>query len=221
MTTLEIIFQLINEGHEVEYTKRKDGGYRIKKIDSQKFRGSEGNNRARAMTGQALSERRKIQLSKSYMITPKGKWGHKKSKKPPLPDEAKKLIRKAQRVFRKQGVINGTSSTSRFRRNVELFGYDEAMRRLSQNIRYAQGLAYEENVEHLVNLLKTEYMSKLHFNSEEEQQRFQDMINKIETQKGNFKDKWISLIREKLYDLKNREISVDNLKADIEEILAS
>ena len=102
-----------------------------------------------------------------------------------------------------------------------MFGYDEAIRRLKQNIRYAQGLAYEENVEHLINLLRTEYMSKLHFNNEEEQQRFQDMINKIEANKGKFKDKWISLIREKLYALKNREISVDNLIADIEEILAS
>ena len=228
MTTRQVINKLISEGHKVSFYQSKDGGVRITKIDSQSFTGSEGNTRARAMTGEALSERRSSQLKKFYMKTPKGTWGHKKSKRPPLPEEAKKLIRKAQRIFRKSGVIAGTSSTARFRRNIELFmkqgysepeAYAEAVRRLKQNIRYAQGLAYEENVEHLVNLLRTEYLAKLRFRNEDEKRRFIDLINKMEANKSNFKDKWISEIRNKLYAVKDREISVDNLISDIEEIL--
>ena len=219
MTTRQIIEGLKKQGHKVKYYERKDGGVRITKIDSQSFTGSMGNKVARAMTGQYLSERRSAQLSKGYMKTEKGKWGHVKNKKPPLPDEAKKLIRKAQRVFRKEGTTAGTSSTYRFRQNVEKFGYEEAIRRLNQNIRYAQGLAYEENVEHLANLLRTEYMAKLHFTSEEQQKRFTELVNKIESKAGKFKDSWIKAIREKLYNLKNREISVENLISDIEEII--
>ena len=228
MTTRQVINKLISEGHKVSFYQRKDGGVRITKIDSQSFTGSEGNTRARAMTGESLSERRSTQLKKFYMKTPKGQWGHKKSKKPPLPEEAKKLIRKAQRVFRKSGVIAGTSSTARFRKNIEVYmnqgysepeAYAEAVRRLKQNIRYAQGLAYVENVEHLVNLLETEYLPKLKFRSSEEKENFKTMIKYIEDHKETFKDKWISQIREKLYNLKNNEISIDNLISDVREIL--
>lgn len=219
MTTNEVINELIKAGHKVKYYKRKDGGVRITKIDSTSFSGSKGNITARAMTGQPLSERRKSQLAKGYMKTPEGSWGHPKNKKPPIPDEAKKLIRKAQRIFRKEGVVAGTSSTYRFRENVEMFGYEEAMKRLSQNIRYAQGLAYEENVDHLVNLLKTEYLAKINFSSEEEKERLTKLIKNIEDNKETFKDKWISQIRNKLYNLRDNQISVDNLISDIEEIM--
>lgn len=219
MTTRQIIKDLESQGHKIKYYQRKDGGVRITKIDSQSFSGSMGNKVARAMTGQYLSERRSAQLSKGYMRTEKGHWGHVKNRKPPLPDEAKKLIRKAQRVFRKEGVTAGTSSTYRFRQNVEKFGYEEAIRRLNQNIRYAQGLAYEENVEHLANLLKTEYQAKLKFDNQGQIDRFNALINRIEAKAGKFKDSWIKAIREKLYNLKNREISVENLISDIEEII--
>ena len=210
MTTLEIIFQLINEGHEVEYTKRKDGGYRIKKIDSQKFRGSEGNKRARAMTGQPLSERRRIQLSKPYMITPKGQWGHKKSKKPPLPDEAKKLIRKAQRVFRKTGTITGTSSTARFRKNVDLFGYDEAIRLLNQNIRYAQGLAYEENVEAFCLTLEDDY-NKLSDKGDPEANNLRILIDKIRANKSSIRESDLSEAIGLHYDMIHKVITLHDM----------
>ena len=219
MTTRQIIEGLIKQGHKVKFYQRKDGGVRITKIDSQSFSGSMGNKVARAMTGEYLSERRSAQLSKSYMKTEKGKWGHAKSKKPPLPDEAKKLIRKAQRVFRKSGTIAGTSSTRRFRENVELFGYDEAMRRLKQNIRYAQGLAYEENVEHLKRLLE-DYGNKADLTDSQKVQ-LQRILNELDTKISKFKDVWIKQIREILYNRKNGLISNQNMLDDIEEVMNS
>lgn len=217
MTTRKIIESLIQQGHKVKYYSRKDGGVRITKIDSQSFTGSMGNKVARAMTGEYLSERRSAQLSKSYMRTEKGHWGNAKQRKAPLPDEAKKLIRKAQRVFRKEGVIAGTSSTRRFRENVEMFGYDEAMRRLKQNIRYAQGLAYEENVEHLKNLLR-DYGNKLGLN-DSQQSQFNELLKNIENKTAIFKDIWIKKIREILYNRKNKLISNQNMLDDIDEII--
>ena len=217
MTTRQVINKLIKEGHKVTYYTRKDGGVRITSIDSQRFTGSTGNTRARALTGESLSERRQVQLSRSYMKTEKGQWGHPKSKKEPLPDEAKRLIRKAQRVFRKQGVIAGTSSTYRFRINVEKLGYERAIERLKQNIRYAQGLAYEENVDHVKSLLK-DYGNKLRMTPEETQQ-FDELLKKIENKKERFKDIWIKEIRQVLYNIKDGEISVQNLLDDINEII--
>ena len=217
MTTKKIIAQLQAQGHKISYTKRKDGGVRITKIDGVSFTGSTGNRRARAMTGNALSVRQQTQLNKSYMRTPKGQFGHKKNKKPPLTDEAKKLIRKSQRVFRKEGVISGTSSTYRFRENVEQYGYEEAMRRLRQNIRYAKGLAYIENVEHLINVLR-DYKDKLEFQNNEEE-LFNQLIMKIESMKENFKDKWIIAIRNLIYNRRDNQISTQNLIDDINEKL--
>lgn len=220
MTTRQVIKQLESMGHKVSFYTRKDGGVRITKIDSTKFTGSTGNKRARAMTGEQLSLRRTAQLSSSYMRTPKGTWGHKKNTKPALPEEAKKLIRKAQRTFRQEGTISGTSSTYRFRKNVELFGYEEAMRRLRQNIRYAKGLAYVENVEHLVNVLE-DMRNKTSFSSEVERERFNAMIEKIKASKVEFKDVWIQKIRQLLYSRKDNQISTQNLIDDIEEIIES
>lgn len=217
MTTKQVIKKLESMGHKVSFYTRKDGGVRITKIDSTSFTGSTGNKRARAMTGEQLSLRRTAQLSSSYMRTEKGAWGHKKNTKPPLPEEARKLLRKAQRQFRKEGVIAGTSSAYRFRENERLFGYDEAMRRLRQNIRYAKGLAYVENVESLVQTL--EDMRNKSVGNQQELEQLTNIINKINSMKLEFREEWIQKIRWKIYDLKDKEISIQNLLDDIEEII--
>lgn len=218
MTTRQIIEGLIKQGHKVKFYQRKDGGVRITKIDSQSFSGSMGNKVARAMTGEYLSERRAAQLSKSYMRTEKGKWGHAKSKKPPLPDEAKKLIRKAQRVFRKSGVIAGTSSTRRFRENVELFGYDEAMRKLKQNIRYAQGLAYEENVEAFCLRLEDDY-NKLSDKGDSEANNLRILIDKIRANKNSIREADLSEAIAIHYDMLHKIITIHDMIVKITNIL--
>lgn len=214
MTTRQVINKLIKEGHKVTYYTRKDGGVRITSIDSQRFTGSTGNTRARALTGESLSERRKVQLSRSYMKTEKGQWGHPKSKKEPLPDEAKRLIRKAQRVFRKQGVIAGTSSTYRFRQNVEMFGYDEAIRRLNQNIRYAQGLAYEENIEAFCLTLEDDY-NKLSDKGESEAYNLRILIDKIRANKSSIRESDLAEAIEIHYNMIHKVITLHDMITQI------
>ena len=86
MKTLELIEELQKRGYSVTYTKRKDGGYRITRINGVAFSGSTGNTEARRILGVELSARRSRQLQR--IRTPKGKWGHQKKKQ--LPKELKK-----------------------------------------------------------------------------------------------------------------------------------
>ena len=47
MTIKQVITQLKSQGYKVEAYKRKDGGYLIKSINGQKFKGAAGNEMAR------------------------------------------------------------------------------------------------------------------------------------------------------------------------------
>ena len=75
MTIRDVVKELKSLGNDVEFVVRADGGIRITKINGQRFKGSKGNQIAREMTGQVLSERRAIQLKRA------GKVAHVKSRK--------------------------------------------------------------------------------------------------------------------------------------------
>ena len=150
MSVREIIQELQRQGHKVSFFVRKDGGVRITKIDETRFTGSQGNIVARTMIGTSLSERRSRQLES--IRTPKGKFGHKTTTK--LSPEMTKALRKAQRLFRKYDVKGGKPTTRNLRYIIKEKGETEAFRRLNQSIRYAKGLAYEENVDWLIKKLE-------------------------------------------------------------------
>ena len=146
ISLIEIIKLLQAQGHEVEYTHRKDGGYIIRKIDGQRFSGKVGNTIARNMVGAKLSQARQVQLARIRL--PKGR---KYTKLAPLPEDVKKALRKVQRSWRKKHPdIRGTASTKNIRWYLKEHGKEATIQSLDKSYRYAQGLAYIDNVNFLL-----------------------------------------------------------------------
>lgn len=189
MTIKQLIDLLQEQGHEIEYSKRKDGGYIIRRIDGVHFTGKKGNEVARKMMGQELSIARKVQLLR--IRTPKGK---KQQKKTPLPDELKKELRKIQREWRKKHpTIEGTVSTRGLRYQYETYGEEVAKATLDKAYRYSQGLAYVDNVLHLIERIKLDLTKRDSVDMEL-------IIDLIQERILSFKEEWISPIYATLYD---------------------
>lgn len=190
MNVLDIIQELQEKGYSVSYTQRKDGGYRITRINGVSFSGSTGNAEARRILGVQFSERRARQLQR--IRTPKGKWGHKKKQK--LPDELKKKLQRLQRKWRKRKPKpkdkgeTGAPSTSGVRYTLEHEGVEEAIRKLNENERYLEGLAYSKNVEILVARIRREKIgSKI-------EDKWEQLAQFIESIIEFFKEEWIQQI---------------------------
>ena len=189
MTIKQLIDLLQEQGHKIEYSKRKDGGYIIRRIDGVHFTGKKGNEVARKMMGQELSIARKVQLLR--IRTPKGKKHHKKT---PLPDELKKELRKIQREWRKKHpTIEGTVSTRGLRYQYETYGEEVAKATLDKAYRYSQGLAYVDNVLHLIERIKLDLTKR-------DSADMELIIDLIQERILSFKEEWISPIYSALYD---------------------
>lgn len=201
MSIKEIIELLIKEGYEVEARKRADGGYFIRKINGESFRGSLGNAKARKIVGAELSQARTIQLQRI-------RFGHKKLAK--IPDDLKKELQKVQRLWRKKHPdIRGTLSMRGLRFFYQTYGKEAAHASLQKSFRYAQGLAYIENVNWLVerlNMLKTTLDARGEDTSSVEQ-----AISIIESRMLSFKEEWIHECYEAIYECEKGGIDADEL----------
>lgn len=191
MTIFNLIKELIKEGYDVSYYKRKDGGYRITRINRERYSGSAGNIQARKIAGIKLSEAQVRALSK--LTTPKGKGSYNKRRKSPIDEETKKFIKKIQRVYRKTGKAEGKPTIRNYRYVLNTKGKEEADRLLRQSARRILGLAYVENVEALLMRLRADLSKKPDSNLEA-------IYSLIDSKKYQFPDKWIPEIYEILYD---------------------
>ena len=199
MTIKEIAQRLREQGHQVTLYQRKDRGYLITSIDGVKYRGAEGNNRARVLVGTELATRRKSQLKS---ITPmKGSSSAKarkkgKPRKPPLSDELLKEIRKTQRLWR-QTQAQGRVTTAKIRYVINNEGEEAAMITLKKLQAYSKGIAYDDNIEHLA-----ERIERLATGHSKNASELRNLANKIRRFKGQnrFKDEWISRINEYFYN---------------------
>lgn len=142
MTLKQIVKQLLEKGHKVTYTLRKDGSIVIRRIDGVAYQNKQGNAEARALAGVSLSLAQQQQLAK--IALPKGSRARKK--KEALPQEIKRHLQRVQRKFRKKGLDAGKPTTKNLRWVLKNLGYAEAERRLTQAERYVRGIAYPENV---------------------------------------------------------------------------
>ena len=212
MTIAQIIDLLRNMEHEVKWQVRKDGGIRITNINGQKFTGSTGNTLARELTGQALSERRTAQLK--TIKSPKGQWGHRK-KAEPLDDSTIKKIQKAQRIYRKNQIGNSATVTrKRYRYNLKHHGKEEADRRLNQAIRYGLGLAYDDNINALINRLKLD-------NQKVNSPYIDQLIELIESKRDVFKESWLNNIYDSVYEFEQGRQTPQWLYTKVSQIINS
>lgn len=163
-TIKEIVDELRALGHQVETYQRYDvsgrkRGMLIRRIDGSYYKGSTGNEVARAMLNVELPKNLEEQLNR--LNKPHGdaskslnKLAPDKRRKTALAPEIQKQLRRVQRAYRKKGAEYGLPTTAKYRWNVEHFGEAEAQRLLNQAERYAKGLAYDENINLLIQKLE-------------------------------------------------------------------
>lgn len=213
-TMREVVTMLQQANVAVKYRVRKDGGIRITSINGARFTGSTGNKQARIMAGVELSERRAKQLK--TIKSAKGQWGHQKRVKAIIDEETKARIRAVQRVFRKNKIKGrgGTITQKNYRYALRHYGKAEADRRLAQAEKYAQGLAYGENVDALYMRIEMDLNKR-------KSAEMKEISNKIKLKRDSFKEEWINKIYEVLYLWEKRRMNSQEASSRINRILNS
>lgn len=193
MNTKEIINALRLAGHKVGARKRTDGGWLITSIDGKSYRGAEGNKRARNMLGVSISEKRVAQMRYNVSKFIRGK---KKTKT--LDDKIKSELRKVQRIWKKNKV-QGSLNALNVKRHIREFGKKEALKYLSRMKKYGQGYAYDKNVEYLA-----QYLDDLAQSLDgETQAQLLALATRIRKKSEFFKEKWIKIIYDLFYEVRN------------------
>ncbi len=214
MNLQEIIRELQSLGYDVTSRKRSDGGYIITEINGQKYTGAHGNTRARTLVGASLSEAKAEQLSFNVAKYIKGQ----KKPKDALDDELIKELRKTQRAWNKarkqSGVDFGRITKRKLRYHVGTEGRSEALAYLRRATKHAEGWAYPENVEHLLQRMKRA-KRKLFQNNVDS---FQSILDKIESIINAFPERWIAPVYEYTYDVDKEGVTESMQKEAINKI---
>lgn len=201
-----LISILRSRGHSVKFYRRPDGSYRITEINGVTYTGSTGNKVARQILGVKISEKREKQLER--IRTPK---------KAPLPHEVDKRIRRVQRLWKKNKVQReGYVGRRGARYNLEHYGEEETLRKLSEQERYARGLAYTETIQWIIDYIRDQIIPKV---SPQDKITLKEIISLIENNKSTIKESDISPIHDYLYDFRDGKISALEAKRRIESIL--
>lgn len=202
MATLRnIIKDLRKQGHTIRYENRKGGGLLIKSIDKVKFSGYEGNELARHIKGVNLTIRQQSHIEN---ITPqKGVWGQTR-KGVELPKALQSKLRRVQRIWRKSQP-NTTEKVTKANvlYNLKTYGAEETMRRLNQRERYGQGYAYFENIDALKERVNRFGSFPVRLSG------LQIVLDKIESKRLIFKDKWIEEINNIIYNCEKLNAGAD------------
>lgn len=194
-----IASELMSQGHQIEFYVRKDGGILITNIDGQKFSGAKGNERARQMTGQKLSEARFAQLK--YATASKKLLNSPRFKKIKVPDAVKKEYERVHgkwtKAFKAKGGKPhpaGYFGKVRLLKAVERGGEEGAKTSISEAERYSTGIAYSKNVETLAVQIE---IAGANYESDELMQLAQDLRDNA----SSIKDEWIYPAYQELYKL--------------------
>lgn len=215
MTIRQIIQTLISQGHSITYYERKDGGVLIRSIDGQRFVGAKGNIVARSLLNQTLSEKRTKQLVEAKRTR---KSLAKYKELTDLKSEwrrVRELWRKAFPSSKRHKSPIGQFTWKRIRWAYINLGKEEALRRIAEAERYAQGLAYNENIDILISRLQ-DYMDMI--SNPKDKQLIRDLIKDIQLKRDSIKEKSIAPTYETLYKL-NQGASVQEVVREVRKIL--
>lgn len=211
MKVIEIINQLIKEGYNVNFFKRKDGGYQITSINGKSYRAKEGNMRAREILGIQLKESALRQRKKASEQSKEIRTARKKGKKiKKIDKELEKKIRRVQRLYRIKD-IEGKPTKKKVRERLKELGYKETMKALEESERYARGLAYNENINDVIVKLK-----RLTDLTDSSYQRYIKLIN---NNRDKITDDIIFRIQYLMNDLGEGEISEEDFISSLENLL--
>lgn len=211
MTIKDLAEILTQQGHDITLRKRADGGYIISKIDGVSYKGASGNIMARKITGATLSHARSVQLAR---IRPPKKVAPSQRKLTKLPENLVKKMRKIQREWRKTHKdISGTISMRGLRYQYEKYGEETAAALLDKSFRYAQGYAYIENVNWLIERISRLAMLK------DDSSVLQRIVEKISVASIRFKEEWIAPVYQAMYDYQKGGISAEEFERIVNSII--
>lgn len=215
MKTKQIIEKLLDKGYQVEYSLQKNGRIRITRINDKKFKSnfSEGNKLAREILGIPLSEGLRKHLES--IRSPKG-LSMDKRRKPPIPEDIRKAIRRVNRKLKRQGLSAGHITITQYRKNIAKYGSEEAGRLLSQAEKYSKGLAYTENISYLKQRINIDNISL-------KNKKLTSISNKldrlIKKDGGGLTESDLHEILNILYELEQGKITIDEAYRIINGIL--
>lgn len=212
MRMISIVNELISQGHQVDFYIRKDGGILIQRIDGRQFSGAKGNAKAREMVGQSLSEARMKQLKYATAT-------RKAQRKLPQMDDAvskeyervKKLWNKAFKSKKGMPHPAGYFGKGRIRYSQQVYGTEEALKRIKEAERYATGIAYSKNVAILASFVKN---AGIQYQSDE----LLSLAKEIEDNASAIREEWIEPAYKALYDL-NHGVDAKEVARNVRRIL--
>ena len=152
---------------------------------------------------QSSSSARKAQLTR---ITTKGV-----RKKAPVPEELKKEVAKLQRRWKKVARPKGEIKLQKFRERYQELGYEETKRSIEQLHRYADGLAYDAVIDHLILYIRDAA-------NRSGDEVLSQIADDIDSARARIKDEWIPQIYDVLYNV-GKTISTEDAREKIRDIL--
>lgn len=201
MKMIEVVAKLQSQGHQVDFYVRKDGGILVRSIDGKKYGQAynkktgqlSGNQMAMKLAGTTPSEARIAQLKYATRA---------RRVKKPSPEDAvykewERVHKKWTKAFKsKKGKPHsaGYFGWGRIDYALKHGGKEEAMAVIARAERYASGIAYARNVEHLADYIM-DASAKLG------SQELAQLANEIIENSLNIKEEWILPAYEALYDL--------------------
>lgn len=192
MTVLQIVNKLNQEGYNISYRIRSDGGILVTAINGVKYKGATGNAIVRSISGVELEKSRSRQLAS---INPR----KRRAKVQKLDKNIIREIRRTQALYRKRrketGKDLGTVSTANVRWLLEHEGRQATMQRLYEAQRYAQGLAYDKNIEALIGYIY-ELSNQV---SNSDRQALLNLIEQIDSNRDKIKEEDILPTYQLLY----------------------
>ena len=201
MKLISIVKELQKQGVDIKYRVRKDGGILITKVSGMRFSGAEGNRFVRTLTGQQLSE---AQLKQRKAIKPPKKISPSLRKKTPVPEDIKRTIKKLQGIYRKDNK-RGKPTIKNIRYVIETLGEEKAREQLKMSEYYVMGIAYDENIEALIQRLVQikNTVSNASGDTEAVQTLIDETITYRDTKRKKFSFEKIGWLMDVIYDFEN------------------
>lgn len=211
MTTRQLVNQLRNQGYNVTFYVRKDGGILITSINGEKFKGAKGNVYARSLLGEVFSERRTAQLTK---IT---RERVRKPRKIPVetPEDLERFRKRVMRKWRKAG-LTGSISKKNLRKIIEERGFEGAKTYLEEMERHTQGKAYFGAIEGLLARIENDIDV---LTDDSEIDYLQKAYDLIEQNKEEFKQEWLFPIFDSLYNFERGLITASTFYQKVEDLI--
>ena len=207
MTTRQLVNQLRNQGYNVTFYVRKDGGILITSINGERFKGAKGNVYARSLLGEVFSERRTAQLKK---IT---RERVKRPRKIPVetPEDMERFRKRVMRKWRKAG-LKGSISKKNLKKMIEERGFEGAKTYLEEMERHTEGKAYYGEIEALLERISNDMDNLDDQNDIDNLQKAYDLIDQ---RRDEFRQEWVMPTFQLLYDFENNQRSSSDVYLSI------